>query len=114
VPTDCTALRKVPVSTRQKRNGPFGGLILPAICLLLMSYFSYHAITGNYGTQALVRLRDDTTRLEFDLAGLKSERQKLEARVLLLHDGTLEADMLDERARYTLNLLAPDEVVLKK
>ena len=100
------------MSTRQKRNGPIGGLILPTICLLLISYFTYHAITGNYGTQALDRLRDEAVHLEFELAGLKLEREKLESRVLLLHDGTLEADMLDERARHTLNLLAPNEVVL--
>ena len=36
----------------------------------------------------------------------------LEQRVQLLHDGSLEKDMLDEQARRALNLAHPDELVI--
>jgi cell division protein FtsB len=100
------------LSTRQKRNSKLGSFKIPVFCALLLSYFAYHALTGRYGTLSLARLDEEATHLEFELAALVSERQKLDAQVLLLHDGTLERDMLDEVARHTLNVLAPDEVVI--
>ncbi|MGI9400725.1 MAG: FtsB family cell division protein, partial [Rhizobiaceae bacterium] len=81
---------------------------------LLLSYFVYHAMNGRYGTESLAKLGDEARHLEFELAALTSERMKLDAQVLLLHDGTLERDMLDEVARNTLNLLTPDEVAILK
>lgn len=102
------------MSTRQKRNSKWSSYAVPAFCALLLSYFIYHAMNGRYGTQSLAKLADETRHLEFELAALTSERIKLEASVLLLHDGTLERDMLDEVARNTLNLLAPDEIAILK
>ena len=43
---------------------------------------------------------------------LRGERQAMETRVLLLQDGTIERDMLDEQARRALNLTAKDEVTI--
>ena len=45
------------------------------------------------------------------LATLNERRQHLERKVLLLSDGAVEADMLDERARFFLNVAREDEVV---
>lgn len=98
------------MSTRQKRNSRFGAMAVPAVCMVLIGYFAYHAINGRYGTEALADLREESRHLEYELAAIKAEREELEARVLFLHDGTLEADMLDERARDILNLLAPNEI----
>jgi cell division protein FtsB len=100
------------LSTRQKRNSKLDSFTIPAFCALLLCYFAYHAVNGRYGTLSMDKLDEEATHLEFELAALASERQKLNAQVLLLHDGTLERDMLDEVARYTLNVLAPDEVVI--
>ena len=38
----------------------------------------------------------------------------MERRVQLLHDGTLEKDMLDEQARRALNLSQADEIVIMR
>lgn len=100
------------MSTRQKRNSKLSSYAVPAFCALLLSYFIYHAINGRYGTDSLAKLEDEARHLEFELAALTSERMQLDARVLLLHDGTLERDMLDEIARNTLNLLAPRELAI--
>ena len=45
------------------------------------------------------------------LATLEDRRQDLERKVMLLSDGAVEADMLDERARLLLNVAREDEVV---
>lgn len=87
-------------------------MAVPLVCALLTSYFIYHGVHGRYGVDALTELREEARHLEYRLAGLKNDRKELEARVLLLHDGTLEADMLDERARRELNLLAPNEIAI--
>lgn len=100
------------MSTRQKRNSKLSSYAVPALCTLLLSYFIYHAINGRYGTDSLAKLGEEARHLEFELAALRSERIQLDARVLLLHDGTLERDMLDEVARNTLNLLAPGELAI--
>ena len=47
-----------------------------------------------------------------ELADLTQKREELERQVLLLSDGSLEKDMLDEIARYQLNVSREDEIVI--
>ena len=84
------------------------------LCVLLLAYFVHHAMTGRFGMEALTKLDQETQRLEFELAAVTAKREALEARVLLLHDGTMERDMLDEQARYHLNMIGPDEVAFMR
>jgi cell division protein FtsB len=100
------------LSTRQTRNSRMGRFILPALCLTLLSYFGYHAWSGRYGIESMHRLEDEAVRLEFELASIKLRRQALEAKVMLLREGSIERDMLDEQARGTLNVLRTDEVAI--
>jgi len=100
------------LSTRQYRNSPLARLAVSAASALLIAYFVFHAWSGRYGIEAMHRMEEDRTRLEFSLARLKQERRRLEGRVALLRDGTIEKDMLDEQARNMLNMVAPDEIVI--
>lgn len=100
------------MSTRQRKHNPLTRLAVPAICSLLLAYFMFHAWSGHYGIEAMREMRDERTQLEFELARLKQERATLEARVTLLRDGTIEKDMLDEQARYMLNLLGENEIMI--
>ncbi|TIS80992.1 MAG: septum formation initiator family protein, partial [Mesorhizobium sp.] len=43
---------------------------------------------------------------------VKARRIDFERRVQLMHEGTLEKDMLDEQARKALNLSHPDEITI--
>jgi cell division protein FtsB len=43
---------------------------------------------------------------------IKEKRTALDARVMLLRDGTIEKDMLDEQARQMLGMVGPDEIVV--
>jgi cell division protein FtsB len=47
-----------------------------------------------------------------DLDRVEGERQALDRRVNLLRSDHLDRDMLDERARSTLNLVGPNELVI--
>jgi len=52
--------------------------------------------------------------LAVELEKLQGNREKLETRVALLRPGTMEKDMLDEQARYHLNLAREEEIVIFK
>ena len=49
---------------------------------------------------------------EANMARFEAEREALEKRVALMSDGSMEADMLDERARLNLNLVHANELVV--
>ncbi|MDP3896137.1 MAG: septum formation initiator family protein [Mesorhizobium sp.] len=100
--------------TRQHKKRKTGALIVPALAIVFLSYFGFHALHGEFGIYSSYRLVDRAADLETKLALLKSERMHLESRVLLLHDGTIEKDMLDEQARRALNLTHQDEITIIK
>lgn len=98
--------------TRQHKRRNTGRLIVPSIAILFLAYFGFHAYHGEYGLYSKFRLEQRAGELEGELGNLKAQRESLEHRVALLHDGTLEKDMLDEQARRALNLAQKDEVVI--
>ncbi len=100
------------MSTRQKRISRLNGLIIPALSILLTSYFAYHAQTGRYSIHAKKEMHEEALHLEFELADLKEERRALEKKVAQLTIGTLERDALDEAIRQRLGLVAENEFVI--
>ncbi|WP_337270974.1 FtsB family cell division protein [Oryzifoliimicrobium ureilyticus] len=98
--------------TKYHRERKIGRLVLPAMTVAFLSYFGYHAIHGDYGLRATEKFeRQRIVRLK-ELALLKSKREQLERQVSLLSDGSLDKDMLDEKARFQLNFSRPDEIVI--
>ena len=69
---------------------------------------------GRFGLEAQAELRDQAIQLEYKLASLRETRARLAARVGLMKDGNIERDMLDEQARYKLNMLHEDEIVIMR
>ena len=102
------------MSTRQRKNHNFHRLIIPAFCITLSAYFYYHSVTGRYGLESYHETVKQSRELETKLATLRKEREKLSNRVVLLKNGSIERDMLDEQVRYNLNMLHPDEVAIMK
>ena len=100
------------LSTRQKKRSRFRGFLLPAICLLLSAYFLHHAINGRFGLDPHSRAEEAAIRLEFRLAEYRRQRDVLSRRVSLLRQGSIEKDMLDEQARYHLNVAHEDEIII--
>ncbi|MEI2385733.1 septum formation initiator family protein [Breoghania sp. JC706] len=98
--------------TRQRKKSFLRRLILPGISAALLLYFALHALSGDYGLIARARLESDAHALEVKLAALKQRRETMERRVVLLRPESLDPDMIDERARDSLNLVHPDEIVI--
>ena len=91
-----------------------GRLIVPAVSALFLAYFGFHAYHGEYGIYSKYRYEAEAVELQARLDTARSQRMDMERRVQLLHDGTLEKDMLDEQARRALNLSQIDEIVIMR
>ena len=103
-----------PMWTRQHRPRKTGRLIVPTLCAGFLAYFGYHIYHGEFGIDSKAHLRERAAVLQVELDKLKGERTMLEAKVRMLHDGTIDKDMLDEQARRALNLSHADEITLMR
>lgn len=88
------------------------GMIVPVICVGLISYFSWHALYGEYGAFALTRLDERVTIRTAELESVESERARIERRVELMQPGKVDPDMLDEQSRASLGYSRPDELTI--
>ncbi len=100
--------------TKQHKQRWTGRLIVPAISLLVMSYFGFHAYRGEYGIYATYLYEAREAELQTRLDEVRGQRQAVERRVQLIHDGTLDKDMLDEQARRALNVSHADEITIMR
>ena len=100
--------------TRQHKQRNTGRLIVPAVSAVFLSYFGFHAYHGEFGIYSKYLYEAQAVELQTKLDAVKAQRIEMERRVQLLHDGTLEKDMLDEQARRALNLSQPDEIVIMR
>ena len=71
-----------------------------------------HAYHGEFGIYSKYQLEAQTVELQAKYDAIKARRVDLERRVQLMHEGTLEKDMLDEQARRALNLSQADEITI--
>jgi len=84
-----------------------------AILAVLISYFAFHAVTGD---QSLLTARQRHATLaedEAELKRLRAERAGLERQVRLLSDSSLSADLLEERAHVLLGFADPRDYVIR-
>lgn len=102
----------MPMWTRHHKQRNTGRFIIPVITAAFLAYFGYHAFHGAYGLEAKKRLEERVAVLQAELDVLVEEREALEAKLILINDGTIERDMLDEQARRALDLVRDDEVVI--
>ncbi|MCW2307597.1 FtsB family cell division protein [Rhodobium gokarnense] len=100
------------MATRHRRKTVLQQLYLPAITVMFLAYFAYHAFHGDYGLFARERFDSEAAHLGEELADLKATKEKLERRVALLRPESLDPDMIEERARESLNVVHQDEVVI--
>ena len=98
--------------TRQYKQRNTGRLIMPAIATAVLGYFGFHAYHGEYGIYSKYEYEARAVELTRQLDEVRARRIETERRVQLLHDGTLDKDMLDEQARRALNLSRADEVTI--
>jgi cell division protein FtsB len=96
--------------TRRRFRSVLNVLALYTIAALLIAYFGVNAFTGNHGLRAKQDLEQQIAQLSKEVAALQAERQFWERRVTLLQPESIDADMLDERARVLLNYVDPREL----
>jgi cell division protein FtsB len=84
----------------------------PVVGCLLVGYFSYHAIEGDRGVRAYFKLDRDIAEAQFTKNDVASHRAALEARVAMLSPGSLDTDLLEERARIVLGFVPSDSLVV--
>jgi cell division protein FtsB len=98
--------------TKYHKKRRLGRFVLPAMTVAFLSYFGYHCIHGGYGLRATEVFEQQRIARQQELSVLVAKREHLEKEVALLSDGSLDKDMLDEKARYQLSYSRPDEIVI--
>ena len=98
--------------TKHHKKRRLGRFIVPAITIAFLSYFSYHSVHGDFGLRAMEKFERTRVIRQAKLDVLIEERKRLEREVSLMSDGSLERDMLDEKARFALNMSRADEIVI--
>ena len=76
-----------------------------------MGYFLFHAISGERGLLALIRLSQqiESARLELDIT--HANRLRLERNITLMRDDSIDLDLLDEQARRLLGYADKNEQI---
>ncbi|HUC71664.1 MAG TPA: septum formation initiator family protein [Stellaceae bacterium] len=89
-------------------------LIGPAFGLALTGYFAYNLVIGDRGLLAWRRVTEQIQKEDAKLAAVQAERVALTRKVSDLSPDHLDPDLLDERVRASLNLVAPNELVIMR
>ena len=100
------------MSARPTARSPLRRLLLTAFVVAYLGYFGLHALNGSFGVRARMDFDAETDLLEGELAELWLEKDSLESRAALIRPAGLDPDMIDELARRSLNVIAPNEVVI--
>jgi cell division protein FtsB len=87
-------------------------MVLPAMTVAVVSYFSYYAAYGDRGYFALHAVRADLAKSNLQLAQLTERRTRLEHRISLLKSG--DPDLIEELARTKLMDGAPGQVAVPR
>ena len=88
-------------------------VVAPQVLLACtLAYFAYHAVEGERGVFAWLRLDQDLAEARDLGARLAGERAVLARRVSQLRPDSLDPDLLEERARQVLNFGTPEDLVI--
>ena len=82
-------------------------------CLVLLSFFAWHALKGPRGYDYLAGLKERSAQLVIDLTGEEAEKHRLEAKVALMRPERVDPDMLEELARTQLELSRRNELIVR-
>jgi cell division protein FtsB len=87
--------------------------VVGPICgIALTGYFAYHLVEGDRGLKAWLRLNQEVRTASANLEAVRAQRTTLDLKVSNFRPDHVDPDLLDERIRATLNLVAPDDIVI--
>jgi cell division protein FtsB len=82
-------------------------------CIGLLGFFAWHAWQGPRGFHYRDKLSTEVAGLQTDLDTVSRQRHTEEQRVALMRPDQVDPDMLDEMARFSLDMAKPNELVLR-
>lgn len=84
----------------------------PSVLLGLSGYFIWNATQGDHGLKAYEQRLLVLQTAQVDVTRAQSEKAMWERRVAAMRARNLDRDALDERARATLNLSDPQDIIV--
>jgi len=81
--------------------------------LMLMAYFGFAAIQGDFGHFRRNQVNAEGNLLQQELTQLQTRRAYLENKTHRLSDKYLDLDLLDEQARKVLGMAREDEIIIR-
>ena len=90
----------------------FTASVLPAICMGIIAYFGYYAISGTRGYNAYHKVNAELAAQQQKLASIRDERIHLEHRIDLLDQG--DPDMVREVEHDQMTGSAANEMALPR
>jgi len=88
------------------------GLVSPVLGLAVTGYFAYHLAEGDRGLLAWIQVTQELRLAKQTLSTVATDRAALEHRVSHMRPDHVDPDLLDAQARRTLDVAAPDEIVI--
>lgn len=85
---------------------------LPAVCVAVASYFSFHAVSGPTGYVAWREYKVQRSKLQLAVQTSEEQQAALQRRLVLLDPRHVDPDLADELVRRNLDLVKPDEVIV--
>ena len=86
----------------------------PVFGLALTGYFAYHLVEGDRGLRAWLRVTQELRAAKANLTDIAAERAAIEHRVSNMRPDHVDPDLLDSQVRLTLDLAAPEEIVIMR
>ncbi len=87
-------------------------VIGPVLGVCAVGYFAFHVVHGDRGLIAWWDIKQRVVAAKKTMAVARAERETLERRVRLMNPGSLDSDMLEERARVMLNYGHADDIII--
>ncbi len=95
----------------RRNESSFGRLASTLFFVLLLTYFSYHSVSGDRGLLAMIKLVNQIEKSRAELDLVEATRIDIGHRVSLLKDESLDLDLLEEQARKILGYAKTGESV---
>src|ERR1700730_5814765 len=87
-------------------------IVGPVLGIALTGYFAYHLVEGDRGLIAWLHLTREIRAENAELEAVRAQGQEHAEEGPNLKPDHRDPDLLDERVRATLNLVAPGETVI--
>jgi cell division protein FtsB len=100
------------MNAKTKLSKPLSRIFATGLSCAFFVYLAFHLAHGDRGYFALKGIEDKRAAAEARYEKVLAEREALEANVRMLRPASLDADLLEERARIVLGFVEADEVVV--